>query len=364
MTTGEDLRAARDTAGLSLSRMAQRTHYAKSYLSMAETGKRSATPDVVNAYEQALGVPLQPNPGDPLRIAHEWLVSESPISVQFRSGRQVGESLAKELEARVIELRHLDDVVSSRDLLPAVSKELGEADELMRSARYSERVGRRLFTAVGELAQLAGWIASDAGRHAEAQRLYISGVGAASEASDRMLGAQLLSSLSYQVANIGDPRDAALLARTAVKGADGATPVVHALLLERVAWASVKAKDTGGTWRALDAVNDSYERRGDGSEPEWVYWLNRAEIDIMAGRCMIELDRPGDAEPLLSNAVATYPSGHAREVALYLTWLAESHARTGDLDAARDAVEQAERHAAVMPSARADDRLRQVRQML
>lgn len=105
-------------------------------------------------------------------------------------------------------------------------------------------------------------------------------------------------------------------------------------------------------------MNDSYDRRGDaGSEPEWVYWLNQAEIDVMAGRCMIELGRPGDAEPLLVNAVASYPADHAREVALYLTWLAESHARTGDLDAAREIVERARRHAATMPSSRTEDRL-------
>lgn len=175
----------------------------------------------------------------------------------------------------------------------------------------------------------------------------------------------MLSSLSYQVANVGNPCDAALLARAAVKGADGATPVVRALLLERVAWASVKAKDVRGAWQALDAVNDSYERRGgNGSEPEWVYWLNRSEIDVMAGRCMIELGRPNDAEPLLTNAIANYPPEHAREVALYLSWLAESHARSGDLDAALDVIERAQRYAEGMPSARTDDRIHTVRQLL
>lgn len=347
-----------------MSRMAQRTHFAKSYLSMVETGKRTAARDVVSAYEQVLGVPLQSGADDPLRIAHEWLVSDSPIAAHVRAGRRVGASLADELETRVVELRHLDDVVSSRVLLPAVSKELGEADALVRSASFSEQVGRRLFTAVGELAQLAGWIASDAGGYADAQRLYLSGVDAAEEAGDRVLGAQLLSSLSYQLANVGNPSDAALLARTAVRGADGASPVVRALLLERVAWASVKARDARTTWQALDAVNDSYDRRGgDGSEPEWVYWLDQAEIDVMAGRCMIEMGRPHDAEPLLTNVVANYPADHAREIALYLTWLAESHAKVGDLDAARDVVERAQRHAATMPSARTDHRLVEVRHM-
>lgn len=362
---GADLRAAREAAGLSLARMAQRTHFAKSYLSMVETGKRTAAQDVISAYEQVLGVSLRAGCGDPVRVAHEWLVAESPMAAHVRAGRRVGGSLADELDERVVELRHLDDVVSSRDLLPAVLKELGEVEALVGSASFAEQVGRRLFTAVGELAQLAGWIASDAGRCADAQRLYLSGVGASEAAGDRVLGAQLLSSLSYQLANVGNPRDAALLARTAVRGADGASPVVRALLLERLAWASVKAGDAEGTWRALDAVNDSYDRRGGtGSEPEWVYWLNQAEIDVMAGRCMIELGSPADAEPLLANAIATYPAEHAREVALYLTWLAESHARTGDLDAARDVVERAQRHAATMPSSRAEDRLDSVVGML
>ncbi|WP_207920274.1 hypothetical protein [Saccharopolyspora aridisoli] len=122
--------------------------------------------------------------------------------------------------------------------------------------------------------------------------------------------------------------------------------------------------DAEGTWRALDAVNDSYDRRGGaGSEPEWVHWLNQAEIDVMAGRCVIETE-PSRRRRALANAVATYPAEHAREVALYLTWLAESHARTGDLDAARDVVERAQRHAATMPSSRTEDRLDSVVRML
>ena len=72
MTTGADLRAARDTGGLSLARMAQRTHFTKSYLSMVETGKRPLPADVIAAYEQVLGVPLANAPGDPVRLAHEW----------------------------------------------------------------------------------------------------------------------------------------------------------------------------------------------------------------------------------------------------------------------------------------------------
>ncbi len=138
--------------------------------------------------------------------------------LQRRSGRRVGESLADALGARVVELRHLDDVVGSAELLPAVRQELADAESLVRNGSYTEPIGRRLLTATGELAQLAGWVASDAGKYADAQRLYLGGVSAAEEASNDSLAAQLFSSLSYQVANVADPHDALLLARTAVKG--------------------------------------------------------------------------------------------------------------------------------------------------
>lgn len=53
--TGATLRQARHAAGVSLSAMAARTHYSKSYLGNVETGRRAATADVVLAYEHALG---------------------------------------------------------------------------------------------------------------------------------------------------------------------------------------------------------------------------------------------------------------------------------------------------------------------
>ena len=197
---GAALRAAREAAGVSLAVMAARTHYSKPLLGLLETGKRTIKPEHVQAYGRALNVPteiLQGPPDDPLRVTHEWLVSDSPTVVQLRAGRRVGAMLADELETRVIELRHLDDMVGGGDLFSVASKELSEAQGVVQSASYTDNVGRRLLTVVGELAQLTGWVASDAGRYAEAQRVYLDGVSAAQGADNRPLAAQLLSSLSY-----------------------------------------------------------------------------------------------------------------------------------------------------------------------
>jgi transcriptional regulator with XRE-family HTH domain len=52
---GAQLRKARQAEGVSLSAVAARSHYTKGHLSNVESGRRSATPDVVLAYARALG---------------------------------------------------------------------------------------------------------------------------------------------------------------------------------------------------------------------------------------------------------------------------------------------------------------------
>jgi transcriptional regulator with XRE-family HTH domain len=52
---GAILKATREAAGLSLQAMARRAHYSKGYLSNVEAGKRRATPEIVAAYDRALG---------------------------------------------------------------------------------------------------------------------------------------------------------------------------------------------------------------------------------------------------------------------------------------------------------------------
>lgn len=66
---------------------------------------------------------------------------------------------------------------------------------------------------IAELAQLVGWINSDAGHYRHAEQAYLTGTAAADTAGDRVLGGQLLSSLAYQITNIGNREDGLLIAK-------------------------------------------------------------------------------------------------------------------------------------------------------
>lgn len=364
---GATLRAARVAAGLSLDGMSRLTHFSKSTLGHIETGRRVVQGEHVIAYSRALGLSIETlygKPLDPLRMAHEWLVRETPVHEHLKSGRRIGSTLIGTLEDRVVELRHLDRLVGGRDLLHIVQREFEEVQMLAKEASFVEVNGRRLLVVVGELAQLAGWVASDAGRYPEAQATYLTGVAAARQADDQVLVGQLFSSLAYQMANVGDPADAVLLAQSAVAGAPDAVPAVKTLLQERLAWSYARARDKTSAMRTLGLVDEGWERRSHGDdEPGWVYWLNRHEIDVMAGRCLIELGQPSAAKPLLLGAIEAYSPDLAREKALYMTWLAESQANAGELDEARLTLEQARTVSGSVQSSRLELRMRQVERL-
>ncbi|MGH3342730.1 MAG: helix-turn-helix domain-containing protein [Carbonactinosporaceae bacterium] len=399
----EQMRRLMAAAGVSLGELARRTHYTKSYLSKVMNGHRPAPRELAARLDAALeaggqlaalvpagnarDVPglrsngwagqdtaalaalitegaIRVDADNAVRIAHQWLVTDPPQLAEMRSGRRVGAGLVAKVEARVAELRRLDDYVGGGDLAETVERELAATVTLLAEAAYSETLGRRLLVAVGELAQIAGWVLSDAGMHEAAAARYLAGVRAAHAAGHAPLAANLLSSLSYQMANAGQPREAVLLARSAYRGAERvATPRTRALLLDRVAWAHTRAGDASEAERALDGADDEYAhvRPGD-DDPDWVYWVDRDELDVLAGRCLTELRRPLKAEPLLRSVLARYDESRARETSLYLTWLAEGYLHANEIEQASVAAAHALDLSATVNSARVRSRVATVRQ--
>jgi tetratricopeptide (TPR) repeat protein len=314
--------------------------------------------DAASVVERLVRDDVCPSLAGVAQLVHEWLVVEPPQLAESRAGRRIGSGLVDRVERRVEQLRYIDDFVGGRDLHDLVARELRATIGLLKSAAYTDESGRRLLIAVGELCQLAGWVASDAGLHSVARRCYLAAMRAADAGGDRPLAAQAISSLAYQTANGDDPRTAVVLARSAYEGAsDTATATTKALLLERVAWAHACAGERTQTERALDAVDAAFEQRRAEEDPPWVYWLDRDEIDVMAGRCYTELRRPAEAVPLLSAVLERYGNARAREAALYTSWLAESHLHAGEIDRAGAAAFRVLELADRVNSARSDERL-------
>ena len=299
------------------------------------------------------------------RLSHMWLICESPQVIELDSGRHVSDALVGAVEHRVVQLRRADDFITGAASRELVRNELAATLRLLSDGALTDVQARRVLTAIGEIAQLGAWVAADGGLLDEAARYVRGGILASRAAGNASLAANIISTFSYQVANTENPNEALVLARTAYQGArHDATPVTQALLLERIAWAAAKSGDVRDCERALGMVEESYSRGPRSNDPDWVYWLNREEIDVMAGRCYTELRQPGRAVSLLTDAISRYDPAHVRENSLYLSWLAEDYVQLDEIEQAATLATDMAALAARTNSARTDSRLHYIARQL
>ncbi|MFK4100822.1 helix-turn-helix domain-containing protein [Streptomyces sp. NPDC019531] len=280
-----------------------------------------------------------------------------PASVSQR----VGASAVARLRERTARLRRLDDVLGGGDTYRLYTAEYQRTKHILRDSTYGESTGRELLALAAEQAQQAGWAAFDGGRERDASALYRESRSAAEEAGAEDLARNALAFLAYQAAS-ADPRAAAAIASVSCEAITEETPAtVRALLWERCAWARAVAGDAAGTEEALTAARTALAADDAGEpQPSWSVWVDRVELDIMAGRCWTELRRPLRAVPLLMRGLGEFDDAHARDASLYSTWLAEAYTTAGEVEEAARVVGRAVELADGVASARPRRRIEQV----
>ncbi|NRQ39811.1 transcriptional regulator [Nonomuraea sp. NN258] len=269
--------------------------------------------------------PLKPPRKSPDEVLKAILPGGNPLApLAARVGRRVGQSTIEDLAARVHSLRLADDVLGGEDLIVPAFRELDAAVRIYREATHTEDGGRKLLSVIGEFAQIAGWVASDAGQHRQAEQAYGLGIAAAKEAGDAALESNLVGSLAYQVTNVSDDSGNGIaLAEAAVKAAGMHAPArSRALAWDRLAWAHARDNDPQAAMRALGEASTALATDHGQEGPSYLYWVDPGELQVMEARVYTELRRPLRAVPLLTDVLARYDTTHTRELALYLSWLA------------------------------------------
>jgi hypothetical protein len=278
------------------------------------------------------------------QLVHAWMVTPAPQTVEVTAGRRIGPELVSKVERRVEYLRRLDDVVGGRDLFGLLRQEFMATASLLHGAAYTDVLGRRLLSAIGDLCQLTERVAWDAGEPEHvAHGYFCAGLKAAHACGDSSLASNLISSRAYYMVDVGRVDQGLVIARSAVSGRGKARAIVR----DRLAWALANAGDLRQTEAAHGAAEDDYDSRPAAEdEPAWAYWMNPGELDILAARCWVVLGQPRRAIPLLRDALLGYEQRHTREVALYTSFLAEAYVQAGEVE---EAAYQAS-HAATLSS--------------
>ncbi|XVV34924.1 XRE family transcriptional regulator [Streptomyces sp. CA-100214] len=247
--------------------------------------------------------------------------------------RAVSVGYVDHLRRRTARLRRLDEILGGGDTYRVYVSEYQDTKALLRDAVFTPDSRSRLVALLAEQAQQAGWAAFDGGRPADAASLYEESKAAAREAGDADLLGNAFAFLAYQTA---DPASAVEIAENSCSTITPGTPTgVRALLFERLAWACAVANQPTRTEQALAAARTALDEQEDGEpQPDWAAWVDTTELDIMTGRCWAELRRPLRAVPVLLRALERYDDHHARDKALYLSWLADSYLAAGEVEEA------------------------------
>ncbi|PZS28507.1 MAG: hypothetical protein DLM59_14585 [Pseudonocardiales bacterium] len=266
-------------------------------------------------------------------VAHQWLFDPARVAASL-TGKRVDDALVDDLERVVEARRRMDDAIGGGALLPAVREDLRLVVAMLDKAAYTERVGKRLHAAAAEFGRLAGFVAYDSNLPAVAQRYFLAGLRAAHVSGDRAIGANILGFMSIQSAHSTAPRDAVTLVESALQAESHLTPAVAASLHGRLAVGAARVGDSATSRRAQDQAFELLARSSPEDEPPWIYWLGGAHVEEFAGKSLLALGKPVDAEAHIRRAVALLDPGFSRDRAGLLCHLATARVRAGAVDQA------------------------------
>jgi hypothetical protein len=206
-------------------------------------------------------------------------------------------------------------------------------DPRLLRASAGTAVREQLFSASGELTQLAAWMSYDAGLHGLAQRYFIQALGFADASQDRLLAASILDAMSHQASFLGRYREAAHMARAARLGTEKiAIPILTAHFHIMEARALARSGDEKACDRAMEAAVANFERHTPGDAPDWIGYFDAAELAAELGHCHRDLGRPDTAIAHASAALASASGDYARSDFFAAMVLADAHLDRGDLD--------------------------------
>ncbi|MFF5089862.1 sporulation protein [Streptomyces niveus] len=203
------------------------------------------------------------------------------------------------------------------------------------SASYSAKVGKALFQAASEMAQLLAWSAYDSGNHALSDRYMMSTLRLTQVIGDRVMGARILTNMSHQANYLGQAPRAVTLARASVEGGRAAaTPRAMALFSAHEARALSTAGDHKGAGHAMNEAERFFERADSAEDPAWLSYMDEAELIGEFCHCFRDLGQGPDAVRVATRAVELTDPKYARTLGFCRMVLAQSQLLNGDLEAA------------------------------
>jgi tetratricopeptide (TPR) repeat protein len=283
------------------------------------------------------------------------------MSARDRSGQaiRIGPADLARIREMTAQFSKADDLFGGDHALPPTASYLAHAvTPLLKGSTGRHRP--ELFTAAAQLAYLAGWMSSDAGRAGQAQRYYITAARLADEANNGSARATALRALALQAVELGHNQRAVELAEAACSALPhGADPRLRAWTAGMLAEAHAAAGDHWTARACLRSAEADVERAT--SAPGWTGGYGSPALEHQTGSILSYLGQPEHAIPHLRAALEGRSASERRSRVLISARLATAHLISGQPDAAAWTVMTIEQDIPFLTSQRAARQLADVR---
>jgi hypothetical protein len=292
-------------------------------------------------------------------VANHWLTTEPERLTAVLNGGRIDTTLVGCFEQCLPTIRHMWHTLGGESVQAVADAELRMATNLLREGSYTDTTAARLYAVGAELAYIAGFSSFNTGRHAAAERYFLAALRSAHTANDRLLGANILRSMSLQLAETGRPTEAHATASAAWEGSRNAPPRVAAMLAVRQAHTHAVLGQAPECERLLSAADNAMGHADGGPVPGHISHYDQANFCLDVGRCYTILRRHEHADRWLSQSVALVAPGQDISIvrALSLMYQADSVLGLGDVEHACALASQAVPSVVVARSARHRRRL-------
>jgi len=242
--------------------------------------------------------------------------------------RRIGTAHIEQAEDALKQLWELDDRYGGDGIHELATGLLQRVHAMLNFGTYADSVGTRLHGLAGRLAEHAGWLSFDAGRQEHARYFLTEALMSARLSGHEELEVLILGSLSVQAAYVHRHREAVALAQRAQDSQVARRlPAAYAMAAFREARAHALGQDDASANKAMLRGEKAFARAG--SRPEWVAYLDEAELAAKFAFCWAALGRNDKAVVLFEQALAGQQDHYQRNRALYSMYLARAYAANG-----------------------------------
>jgi len=274
----------------------------------------------------------------------------------------------RQVEAATRALRALDYQYGGGSCRDAVVAQLSWGQQML-GASSTDIVRQRLYVALADLHNLAGWTSFDTGLMDSARNHFGQALDLAKQGENEALMANILYRMGRVYLHQNAPDDALKVFQLGQLAAQNSgSELAVGILCANEAWAYAKMGSDEQALKLLGRARDEFSRANVAEAPAWAKFFNEIDLSSMIGTVHTELAQTVDAKytrtaiPALSKAINNFGDEYARSRSFNLTSMAINHLLEGDIDHGAKIGRQAVDLSESLKSVRTKQRMEPLRQ--